>query len=53
MRSLSKINLSESQSHYEIAVSESAIKVFSTGDLSKAEKYAVYQKILLKLQEFI
>jgi len=50
MRSLSKINLSESQYRYEIAASESAIKVFSTGDFSKAEKYAVYQKRVLKLQ---
>ncbi|MEH2227376.1 hypothetical protein [Nostoc sp.] len=36
MRSLSKINLFESQYHYQIAVSASAMKVFSTGDSSTA-----------------
>ncbi|MEH2281254.1 MAG: hypothetical protein V7K90_07895 [Nostoc sp.] len=38
MRSRSKINLSESQYRYEIAASASAMKVFSTGDSSKAEE---------------
>ncbi|MBE8968586.1 hypothetical protein IQ277_20890 [Nostocales cyanobacterium LEGE 12452] len=53
MRSLSKINLSESQYRYQIAASASAIKVFSTGDSLKAENYAGCQKRLVKLQEFI
>ncbi|MEH1856156.1 MAG: hypothetical protein V7L11_31840 [Nostoc sp.] len=42
MRSLSKINLSESQYHYEIALSASAMKVFSIDDSSKAENYPLY-----------
>ncbi|MEH1948374.1 MAG: hypothetical protein V7K77_15695 [Nostoc sp.] len=50
MRSLSKINLSESQYDYEIAASASAIRVFSTVDSSKAENYPPYQKKILKLQ---
>ncbi len=50
MRSLSKINLSESLYHYQIAASVSAIKVFNTGDFSKAENYAAYQTRLVKLQ---
>ncbi|MEH2170300.1 MAG: hypothetical protein V7K41_27355 [Nostoc sp.] len=50
MRSLSKINLSENLYHYQIAASASAIKVFSAGDSSKAENYAAYHLMLLKLQ---
>ena len=50
MRSLSKVNLSAREYRYDIAASASAIKVFSTGDSSKAENYPVYNKRLLKLE---
>ncbi|WP_414513330.1 hypothetical protein [Nostoc sp. PCC 9305] len=53
MRSLSKINLSESQYHYQIAASALAIKVFSADNFSKAENYTAYHKRLVKLQQFI
>ncbi|WP_335055509.1 hypothetical protein [Nostoc sp.] len=53
MRSLSKINLYESQYRYQITVLASAIKVFSINDSSKAENDTAYQKRLPKLQSFI
>ncbi|MEH2406521.1 hypothetical protein [Nostoc sp.] len=50
MRSLSKVNLSGSEYCCNIAASASAIKVFNTGNFSKAENYPAYNKRLLKLQ---